>query len=200
MQIYVETNFVLELALLQEEHESCDGILSLCESGRSALILPAYSLVEPYATLMGYFKRRTRLSNDLAAEVKQLARSKPYREQVSISENVMALLIRSQEEEQTRLGETLSRLLKMAELIPLTPEILSAAIRHRADHGVSPQDSIVYASVLDHLQRSPPGQKCFLNRNSKDFGDSDMVKTLAAHECKMLFNFDDGHAYITHHS
>ena len=34
MKVYVETNFVLELAFLQEQHSSCDKILSLCEENR----------------------------------------------------------------------------------------------------------------------------------------------------------------------
>ena len=52
MDIYVESNFVLELALLQEHHESCEKIIQLCEASKVKLILPAYTLVEPYETIM----------------------------------------------------------------------------------------------------------------------------------------------------
>ena len=31
MKVYIESNFVLELALLQEQNESCENILSLGE-------------------------------------------------------------------------------------------------------------------------------------------------------------------------
>ena len=40
MNIYVETNFVLELALEQEQRGSCEQILSLCEEGKAQLIIP----------------------------------------------------------------------------------------------------------------------------------------------------------------
>ena len=45
MIVYVESNFVLELAFLQEEHEGCLELLSLSESGDICLVLPAFSIV-----------------------------------------------------------------------------------------------------------------------------------------------------------
>ena len=39
MIVYVESNFVLELAFLQEKHESCLELLSLSESYRFIAIL-----------------------------------------------------------------------------------------------------------------------------------------------------------------
>ena len=44
MNVYVESNFVLELALRQEQFTSCETILSLCEEGQARLVVPAYSL------------------------------------------------------------------------------------------------------------------------------------------------------------
>jgi len=52
MNVYVETNFVLELALLQEQQESCQQLLNLAEADRINLILPAFSFTEPYETLI----------------------------------------------------------------------------------------------------------------------------------------------------
>lgn len=169
MDVYVESNFVLELALLQEQQESCESIVGLCESGEARLILPAYSLVEPYETLVRYEKNRKRLSNDLASEVKQLARSKPYKEDIDDILKITGFLVRSQEEETERLKNTLSRLLKTAEVVPLTLEILSAAMTYQIDHGLTPSDSVVYASVLEHLSASISKSKCFLKSKLKGF-------------------------------
>ena len=52
MNVYVESNFVLELALLQEQFASCEKMLGLCRSGDIPLVIPAYSLAEPYETLV----------------------------------------------------------------------------------------------------------------------------------------------------
>ena len=51
MNVYIESNFVLELALLQEQSSSCEEILGLCESRGVRFVVPAYSLAEPYETL-----------------------------------------------------------------------------------------------------------------------------------------------------
>ena len=48
MIVYVESNFVLELAFLQEEYESCLELLHLAESQAMHLVLPAFSVGEPY--------------------------------------------------------------------------------------------------------------------------------------------------------
>lgn len=195
MDVYVESNFVIEVAWLQEQHESCERILELCESGKVNLIVPAYSLVEPYETSVRRAKNRTKISNDLANEVKQLLRSKPYQEKKDALEQVTGFLIRSQQEEKERLGNTLNRLLNVAEVIPLTSEILSTAIAYQVEQALSPQDAIVYASVLEHLNLSSSISKCFLNRNSKDFDDPDIVDMLSNYGCRMLFRFDHGYEY-----
>lgn len=199
MDVYVESNFVLELALLQEQHGSCENILERCETGKTQLIVPSYSLVEPYETLSRYAKNRTRLSFDLANEVKQLARSKPYKDDIEDMQKITGFLVRSQEDEKERLKNTLNRLIQVAEIIPLTSKILLSAMKYQVEHDLLPQDSIVYASVLDHMDSPESTSKCFLNRNSKDFDDPDIVETLRKHGCKMLFRFDHGHGYITSH-
>ena len=40
MNVYVESNFVLELALLQEQWTSCEAILTLCEAKSVQLVVP----------------------------------------------------------------------------------------------------------------------------------------------------------------
>lgn len=65
MIIYVETNFVLELALLQEQSASCQNILSVCETGQAQLVIPAFCLAEPFETLGRREKDRSELIRKL---------------------------------------------------------------------------------------------------------------------------------------
>ena len=46
MNIYVETNFVLEITFEQEQCASCEQILQLCEAGQAKLTIPAYHVAE----------------------------------------------------------------------------------------------------------------------------------------------------------
>jgi len=50
MIVYVESNFILEIAHLREEHENCDRILNLSVTGEIQLVLPAFSVGEVYIT------------------------------------------------------------------------------------------------------------------------------------------------------
>lgn len=68
MNVYVESNFVLELGLLQHECRSCEEILRLCEEGLIRLTLPSYSLIEPYETIARKQKQRLRIKRDLDTE------------------------------------------------------------------------------------------------------------------------------------
>jgi predicted nucleic acid-binding protein len=197
MDVYVESNFVVELALFQEQQQSCENIVELCASGEVRLVLPAYSLVEPYWTLVGTANRRRKLTTDLENEVSQkLSRSKPYREHVEAIQRIAGFLVRSEQEEKERLWSIQSRLLNIAEVIPLSSAVLSSAMAYQADHDLSFQDSVVYASVLNHFSTSTATSKCFLNRD-RGFDDPDIEDTLRRFGCKMLFSFDRGHNYIT---
>lgn len=196
MDVYVESNFVLELALLQEQHESCQELLNLAQEKRIRLIVPAFSLAEPYETLIRNNKKRQKLSQNLRNEFSQLSRSLPYQEQISTFEDITAFLLRSQEEEKQRLQFAIEKMLKVCEIIPLTVDILTAAITYQSENYLEPQDSIVYASIVDHISKSGERLRCFLNRNSKDFDNPDIKESLNVYGCLILFSFDDGISFV----
>ena len=197
MNVYVESNFVLELALLQEQHPSCDAIVELAAADRIHLVIPAYSLVEHYETLTRFFRKRQAITEAVRDELRQLGRSAPYEAQTAALEELTILFTRSQEEERTRLRSTLARLVTVAELIPLTSAIIADSLSHQ-DEGFSPQDAVVYSSVLRHLKGGDGGEHMFLNRNSKDFDAPDVQDRLEAMNCRILFQFDAGLRYIRH--
>jgi predicted nucleic acid-binding protein len=196
VKVYVESNFVLELALLQEQHASCEKILCLCESADIQLAIPAYSLIEPYETLIRHHHQRKRIKTDLDGEIRQIARTAGYTQRLRGFQDLTALLIDSADEEASALESVRTRLLKSAEIIPLSNEILAAASQYRRAHDLSPQDAVVYASVLSDLNQFTPPLSCFLNRNSRDFDDPDIVEELRNKNCKLLPRFDSGYDYI----
>ena len=79
MNIYVETNFVLEIAFEQEQCDSCEQILQLCEAEQNYRIIPAYSLGEAYETLHRQAGKRRALQESLDAELScSLSRTASY--------------------------------------------------------------------------------------------------------------------------
>jgi predicted nucleic acid-binding protein len=63
MIAYAESNFILELATLQNEHESCSAIIQLAENRRIDLVIPAFSVAEPYDVLRRRASERQRLQD-----------------------------------------------------------------------------------------------------------------------------------------
>lgn len=196
MIVYIETNFVLKVALVQEEQENCNSILSLAEAGIIQLLIPAFSLAEPFETLERRRRQRKQLADSLADEFKQLGRSQPYRLQTDLHQTVTRFLIESGEEDAQRLVSTRNRILAVADIIPLNKSILLAANQAQAVRGLSPQDAIVYASVIHHLEASASRPTCFLNRNSRDFAASDIEAAFRGYGCKLFFSFERGLRYI----
>ena len=197
MIVFIESNFVLELALLQEEHRSCDSILSLAESLTIDLAIPAFSLFEPYEVWRRRTRERTELYERLNREMVQLARTEPYAKTVEDLADPASNLLRSgNEEDKRRLDLTLGRILDCAEVIPLQGETLRDAIQFQGSLDLSPQDSVVYASVMAHLSAASPGPKCFLNRDRKDFSIPDIREGLGRYDCHLISRFAGGLSYI----
>src|SRR4051794_11864984 len=169
MIVYIESNFVLELAFLRSEHEVCTALLASAEAHELRLALPAFSVGETYEVWVRRSKQRRELYNRLRTELGELSRSKPYETSPTEFEEVTGLLIRSSDEEKLHLDAALDHILNSAEVIPIDLSTIRAAIGYQQSRGLSPQDSIIYASIVQNLIQSPGEVACFVTRNSKDF-------------------------------
>jgi predicted nucleic acid-binding protein len=196
VNIYVETNFVLELTFEQEQGSSCEQILQLCEAGKAKLIVPAYSLAEPHEKLSRQARSRRELQQSLDAELRQLLRTASYASRIKSIQDIASLMIQSNEEERHRFTQCRDRLLKVGEIIALNTIILREAASYETNYDLTPQDALVYASVITHLHHDSPEQACFLNRNSKDFDSPDIIDELRKLGCRMIPRFDRGYSFI----
>lgn len=197
MRVYVETNFVMELALLQGEYAECQQLMDLASQRKIELIIPAYSLVEPYETLSRRHAERMKMKTALEAELALLARSATYAVRLTERRSVAELLVESSTEETKRLHDVHDAILSAATVIPLDSLTIDFARECQTDHDLKPQDSIVLASILRNLQiLQNPMASCFLNRNSKDFDDPDIIDKLIGYNCKLINNFRLGVLYL----
>jgi predicted nucleic acid-binding protein len=196
VNIYTETNFILELAFQQEQASHCEAILVACESGEHNLIIPAYCLAEPHEKLYRQTRDRRELQRTLVSELRQLARSGTYTERIGKIQDIADLLIQSSEEDMQRFDAYRSRLLRISDVISLTNKILLSAATYEKSYDLTPQDALVYASVVAHLSAEISQQSCFLNRNSRDFDTPEIVNELAGYNCRTIPRFDDGERYI----
>jgi predicted nucleic acid-binding protein len=196
MNVYVETNFILELAFAQDEYANCDRILGLCEAGHAALVLPAFCVAESYETLGRRKKRRERVEHDLKEELRQLERSEPYRDRIApVRKSVEELLILGVQEDDDRMTAVLDRVLRVAKLVPLEASVISRVESCRETYKLEPQDSIVYLSVLSHLESEGRAGSCFVTRDTH-FADRDLVESLTDRGCTVFFGFREGCCHL----
>jgi len=199
MIVYVESNFILEIAHLREEHENCDRSLNLSVTGEIQLVLPAFSVGEVYEAQTRRAKRRAELHGKLNAELGELARSRPYRDSRDEFMKITKVLVVSGEEEGQRL-DTVKRVLAAADIIPIERDTIASAFKLRLIRRLRTQDAIVLASVLEHLAAAGPKLKCFITRNSKDFANPDIVADLGQSDCELFTSFGEGYGFVIGHS
>lgn len=191
----VETNFVLERSLEQEQSDSCGKILELASQLRIALVIPAFSLAEPHDAISRRASARSRLGGELRPHLYELGRSRQLQYVPGTFDALAEVLIEAGRLERQGLRMTVDRLLTSTEVIPLTQ---ASAVGLQDRFRISGQDSIVLASIFMDLKRRKPGWSCFMNRNSRDFDDPDIRAELEALHCKFFANFEDGLSYIVH--
>jgi predicted nucleic acid-binding protein len=197
MNVYVESNFVLEHALEQGECDSCAEIIRLAAEGKVNLVIPAFSLAEPHHVIFNKAKMRSRLGDDLRIHLGELARSKPHRGIPATFDALIAALVASAQFEREGLRRTVSALIQTAEIIPLDAAVLTSAARMEVSYGLSGQDAIVLASTVAHMEDKAPSESCFLNRNSKDFDDPDILERLESLNCRFFPRFASALSYIS---
>jgi predicted nucleic acid-binding protein len=193
--VYAETNFLLEIAYLQEGCESCREILDLARNGRLTFAVPAFSLIEARQTWNRRSSEHKALQNQLQPIIRQLARSGPFS---TVTESSLELLkaLESGEDTRIRLEDLITDLPSIARILPLDSDIVARARQAESSLGLSPSDSVVYATVQSHLHGVPAGAKCFLNRDSKGFANPDVYDELANLGCKLIVSFENGLEFI----
>ncbi|HLL55214.1 MAG TPA: PIN domain-containing protein [Myxococcaceae bacterium] len=198
MRVYVETNFVLELALQQDQHSACEELLQLAEaSSQVRLAIPALSLAEPFATLRRRSGEQRDVRIKLERELRELKRTRSFADEQSWA-TVIGTLIRSSQDAAQRLDAIGNRLLRVADVLPLTKHELADAPGHINSFRFKDRpDALIFASVLSdpELGKQP---SCFLNKNTRDFDDPSIDELLNAHGCKLIGRFDKGLAYVQH--
>jgi predicted nucleic acid-binding protein len=189
--VYVESNFILEIALQQEQAAGAEALLGLAEVGRISMRWPAFCLAESLGTLMRRGNARQSVQSQILQQAKDLGRSDAHTSLAEKLRGVSQELVAIEALESSRFDCVVKRLLSLGGPVPLDAETHQDALKYRAKYGLSIQDAVVYACVVADLrQRDRRERKLFLSRNSKDFGADDLTAELAALACIYMASFD----------
>jgi predicted nucleic acid-binding protein len=196
VRVYVESNFVLELVLEQEQHEACEEILTLAASRDIELALPAFALIEPYESMVRDEREGSQLAQRLRESAVQLARTASMAGDVPRLHDAGDLLVRGAQEAWTRFHDLRTRLLDIAHLLAIDAATIREASQLTMAFGLGLPDAIMLASVLADAV-THPSPSVFVNRNRKDF-DIDVKARLAQVRCELLWSFDGGLGRVRH--
>ncbi len=196
MIVYVESNFVLEIVLGQEQAVSAEALLVAAEQGAIEMVIPSFAIAEPFSTITNRERNRDQLVKGISATLKDLQRSSPYQNEALLVASAVNGLASLTGREAASLHDITKRLLAIARTVELDAACFALALAYQQQYALSPQDSIIYASVTSDLRTRPPADsKCFITRNSKDFDDPGIVTELNSFTCRLFFSFEDGLHY-----
>lgn len=197
-QVYIETNFIMELALEQSGQESCEEIIQLCKSKSFPIVLPVFCIAECYGCATRRQKERFKIAEEVVKELDRVFQSQRYEEEKSLSSNVRRLLLMSMETEKAGLHESLRKVLGISETIPLDYETIKYAKECEASMDLDPQDAIVYSSIIKHLRMSRIPGNIMINKNRRHFGSFEITSELGGLGCKLFFDFAKARDYLRH--
>lgn len=214
MIVYVESNFALEIACDQEQHESANAILSMAENNEIDLAFPGFAISEPFSSLMYRAGKRSVLYSSLEITLGQIQQSKGFKHTAQEMLSLLPTLKKMHEKEVEDLYATFERMLTGGRSIGTDLLSFQESLVYQASLGLFPQDSIIFATVMNDLRERPEEEvKCFLSRDKKAFADENdrLVKKgnqskseskiragieLKQYNCRYISNFDDGLSYI----
>ncbi len=200
MIVYVESNFLLEVALEQEQLSSAEAILKLTEESKIELAFPSFALSEPFATVMHRDNERTKLHQDLTMTLGQLQRSEPHKQTIHDLQPLLTILQYAVDREFALLHSTLARLLDVGQSIELDKSSLKQALVYQGQFDLGPQDSIIYSTIIADLQKRPRQEvKCFLSRDKRAFFAKPGIRSeLTSYNCRYIESFKQGLDFIQH--
>jgi len=194
--VTVESNFVLEMALRQDEVADCEHLIMLARQGTIKLAIPACSLFEPDETLVRRRKQREAISQKLRDELRELARTEAFAHLGDPSMTVTRALAESSEIQAKALDDAVVNLSRVATVIPLTGEVMRNAVNVPLVFSLSPQDSVVFASTDLYLKEQGSDEKVFATKNSRDFLSDDVEDWFRRYNCKVLATFAATRQYV----
>lgn len=200
MIAYVESNFILELALGQEEAAAAEAILLGAEQRLLELVIPAFALSEPFSTMSHRSRERKRLGNQLEDQFRQLRRSSRHAATIQPVEKTPRVLLGIEKAESDALDLVIIRSLRSVSRIDLTSDIFTSAIEYRRDYDLSISDAIIYAAVIaDARMRGSGVSKLFISRNPKDFDIPQIRDELASLGAQYCESFAEGVTRLEQH-
>ena len=150
-RVYIETNFLSQLARRQEQVAACETILAAAEAGSVRLAIPAFALVEPWQSARTRRGRVNALQTHVDQEVAavDLTRGPGGKGRDAAVASFRATLTDAVESELEALHGLIPRVAAASDVLPVTAEIFEEGQQFAADGDLLPPDAVLAAAILD---------------------------------------------------
>lgn len=205
MIVVVETNFIVELVLQQEQSQACENIVALCWSNSHLrMVIPAFAVAEAGMLLERRKGERRKRVSDLPSHAREMGRTKSLRRVAEIVEELRADLVQAELEEASRWLDLRLRLDgDEVEIIPLTSATFAETIAIQIGREIEQlPDAIVLASLkgfLEELRGSGTDVPVLFVSKDNVFGTPAVLKQLGALRCTYVNSFVNAEARIRSH-
>lgn len=199
MIVYIESNFVLEIALAQSQAAAARTILELAKNHRFAIAFPTFALFEPYSTITARWIKRSNLAGQIITELGQIGRSE-VQEQQNLVTSLLPLLNKFTQLEDVDLnsyGKTVGSLLSIGRSLELNQVSFAEALTYRDTLALSYPDALIYSTIISDLAKQDAHEaKCFLSRDQRAFFDPRVRDELTRYNCRYIHSFEHGLNFI----
>ncbi|HZU78087.1 MAG TPA: hypothetical protein VFA70_15070 [Dehalococcoidia bacterium] len=189
MNLYVESGFVLTLALRQDDPAPAERLLELARQRFLTLKIPAFSLSEPFATIRSRGNSRNRLIEELRREIRELGRTR-HAQLAHALDQYTDRMANVLQEQADALDAIVLDLARTCEILALSSDVVAAAAEYKSRLTLRLPDAIVLASVIHDLTRAPGAdESLFISQNSRDFAQAAIQDELRRLNCSYLADF-----------
>ncbi|WP_046242520.1 hypothetical protein [Hymenobacter terrenus] len=192
MEVFIESNFLLELAFRQADYIFCERIWRNVRPDTYSLHLPQYALGEVFQMLRPLRNKREEYLQYVLQEIIQHRRedSSDAVAMDGLTQQLTTLLAERTQVQTRRLYAIAGEFAAKTDGHALTSNVIEEGQVVALRHGLSPQDALVYASVLAGLRGLPlHSAKLFVSRNKADFGKAEIIAELQTLNCEYLASF-----------
>lgn len=161
IRLFVETPFVLQLALRQEQAGVCAQLLDLAESGALELVVPLLALVEPLGTFRLRTNKHRERNNRWREEARDLARTDEprYRSAAQALKEARLHMAEMDDEERRRLDAVIARTWKSARIALPSASTFQIAYelerKGQSGKGQTSIDALAIATILEDARAAP---------------------------------------------
>lgn len=197
MIVYLDTNFLLEIAFGQEQEMHAKEIMKLAVDGKIELVCPCFVLIEPYWTIKNRDSNRKQLLKSIELELQQQKRSLNNSIEIGNLTNAHMSITNIGIKEGNAYNDILNKVLEIGTFIDITKDTFISSLTYSSSYGLGPQDALIYSAIISDMKKQSSGAlKCFLSRNSKDFDMDALKRELSEYNCRYFTNFEHGLGYI----